>query len=82
MTGAEKGFLLLTSRLGNPERKILTLPQLRVLGQRIRDAVMPVDDRELELSDLTALGYGRDLAWVTSAPPAVGGLSAHLSCSG
>ena len=62
MTGAEKGFLLLTSKLGNPERKVLSAPQLRVLGQRMRNMVKPPVDRELECADLMALGYGEDFA--------------------
>ncbi len=62
MTGAERGFLLLTSRLGNPDRKVLTVPQLRLLGQRVRQ--MDVDDpaRQLEREDLLRLGYGADMA--------------------
>ena len=62
MTGAEKGFLLLTSKLGNPERKVLSGPQLRVLGQRMQNMVKPPVDRELECNDLIALGYGEDFA--------------------
>lgn len=62
MTGAEAGFLLLTSQFGNPDRKVLTTAQLRVLGQRVRQ--LQVDDprRELEESDLCSLGYGHDMA--------------------
>ena len=62
MTGAETGFLLLTSQLGNPERRVLTTAQLRVLGQRVRQ--MAVDDpgRQLQQEDLRALGYGEDMA--------------------
>lgn len=60
MTGPEKGFLLLTSHLGNPERKILTIPQLRYLEQRVRDMEMTQPDRELTEADLMALGYGRE----------------------
>lgn len=62
MTGKEKGFLLLTSRLGNPERKVLSTAQLRVLGERMRAMPAPEEDRELEESDLTAIGYGRETA--------------------
>ena len=58
MTGAEKGFLLLGSCLGNPERKPLSTAQLRSLSQRARQSEKPVSDRELELADLAALGYG------------------------
>lgn len=63
MTGAERGFLLLTSHLGDPGRPILTVPQLRTLADRIRHA-KPVlaEDRELDLQDLVSLGYGREMA--------------------
>lgn len=57
MTGAEKGFLLLCCHLGNPERKPLTPAQFRKLARRVRDAEKAPGDRELELFDLTALGY-------------------------
>ncbi len=62
MRAAEAGFLLLSAKLGNPERKCLTTAQLRTLGDRVRRMERPVQDRELELSDLTALGYGADMA--------------------
>lgn len=61
MNQREKGFLLLSSHLGNPERRPLTSYQLQMLAQRVRDMVPPEDDRELELRDLLALGYGRDM---------------------
>lgn len=60
MTGAERGFLLLTSHLGNPERKPLTQAQMRMLAKRAR--MLPADNRELEEKDLLALGYSRDMA--------------------
>jgi len=62
MTGAEAGFLLLTGKLGNPERNVLTTAQLRTLAQRVKNAAFPVSDRELECSDLITLGYSRDMA--------------------
>lgn len=62
MTGTEKGFALLTSRLGNPGRPVLTTAQFRTLASRIRDREKPAEDRELRLSDLTCLGYGKDMA--------------------
>ena len=34
MTGAERGFLLLCSSLGSPDRPVLTLRQFRLLGRR------------------------------------------------
>lgn len=62
MTGAERGFLLLSSHLGNPERKPLTTAQLRTLADRMRSAPRFPEDRELLASDLTALGYRSDMA--------------------
>ena len=57
MTGAERGFLLLCCHLGNPERKPLTVAQFRKLARRVRESEKAPGDRELELSDVTALGY-------------------------
>ncbi len=62
MTGAEKGFLLLTSHLGNPTRPVLTTAQFRTLTDRVRHASVPLEERELTVSDLVSLGYGRDMA--------------------
>lgn len=57
MTPREAGFLLLTSHLGDPERKILTPAQLRGLAARVGQSERPREDRELTPGDLTALGY-------------------------
>lgn len=62
MTGAERGFLLLCCHLGNPERKPLTPAQFRKLARRVRDSVHAEEDRELEVRDLTAIGYGPEEA--------------------
>ena len=62
MTGPEAGFLLLSCRLGNPERKVLTTAQLRTLSQRMRDFRPEDPDRDLTAEDLTRLGYGKDMA--------------------
>ena len=62
MTGPERGFLLLSSHLGNPERKPLTTAQLRTLADRMRHGPRLPEDRDLEIRDLTALGYGNDMA--------------------
>ena len=62
MTGAQRGFLLLCSHLGNPERRVLTTAQFRTLADRVRRAAFPGEDRELTVSDLLTLGYGRDMA--------------------
>lgn len=58
MTGPERGFLLLCSHLGDPERKCLTTAQFRKLTQLMRMAEKPNEDRDLLPSDLKALGYG------------------------
>lgn len=62
MRAAERGFLLLSSHLGDAERKPLTAPQLRLLAHRMQAADRMEEDRELEIADLTALGYGQDMA--------------------
>ena len=61
MTGAERGFLLLSSHLGNPDRKPLTTAQLRTLADRMQSVPRFPEDRELLGSDLTALGYRGDM---------------------
>lgn len=62
MTPRERGFLLLTSHLGNPQRPVLTAPQLRILAQRVQSLPQPREDRDLNQADLTRLGYGEALA--------------------
>lgn len=62
MTPRERGFLLLSSNLGNPERKPLTTAQLRTLSQRATQMARPEADRDLELTDLQALGYDAQMA--------------------
>ena len=62
MTGAERGFLLLTSHLGNPMRRPLTVAQFRVLTQRMQDSSKNPEDRDLVPEDLKALGYGTEMA--------------------
>ena len=62
MNARERGFLLLSSHLGDPNRKPLTAFQLRTLTERMRHSESPGEDRELEASDLTALGFGRGMA--------------------
>ena len=62
MTGPERGFLLLTSQLGNPERKPLTVAQLRLLASRAELMNKPVQIRDLEPQNLRELGYGQEMA--------------------
>lgn len=62
MNALERGFLLLSSHLGDPERKPLTAAQLRTLAERMKSAEVPPEERELGEDDLTALGYSRGMA--------------------
>ncbi len=62
MTGAEQGFLLLTSPMGNPERKVLTVSQLRILASRVKMAEKDTVSRQLQEKDLLALGYRPEMA--------------------
>ena len=59
MTGAERGFLLLCCHLGDPQRRPLTVAQFRKLARRVRSSEKAPVERELEISDLTALGYSK-----------------------
>ncbi len=58
MNAGERGFLLLTSRLGNPDRQPMTTAQFRTLAARVRNAEQPKEARNLQPQDLLALGYG------------------------
>lgn len=62
MIPREKGFLLLTSHLGDRNRKPLTITQMRTLAQRMQMMDRPSEDRELNAQDLAALGYNRDMS--------------------
>ena len=62
MTGAERGFLLLSSHLGEPARKPLSTAQLRTLADRLAYAPRFAGNRELAPEDLTALGYSGEMA--------------------
>lgn len=62
MTPAEQGFLLLTSQLGDPERKPLTIAQFRDLAKRARTMEKPLDSRELSQRDLVSIGCSCELA--------------------
>lgn len=62
MNSRERGFLLLSSHLGNPSRKPLTQPQLRTLAQRVQALEKPEEDRQLSVNDLLSLGYPREMA--------------------
>ena len=62
MKGAERGFLLLGSCLGDPERKPLTTAQLRRLADRVSSMERKEPDRELCREDLMRIGYSADAA--------------------
>ena len=62
MNGRERGFLLLSSHLGESGRKPLTASQLRVLADRVSMMNRPDEDRDLIQKDLTELGYSREMA--------------------
>lgn len=62
MNAREQGFLLLTSELGVPGRKVLTDAQLRTLARRVQEAVRQDGDREMDVTDLMQLGYSREMA--------------------
>lgn len=62
MTGAEYGFLLLTSKLGNPDRKPLTVAQLRQLFNRSELLERKEESRQVTEADLISIGYGSQMA--------------------
>ena len=62
MRASERGFLLLSSHLGDPQRKCLTVAQFRQLAPRVRDAEPERELRELEARDLLRLGYDLEQA--------------------
>lgn len=62
MNPREEGFLLLTSKLGDPARKVLTVAQLRSLAMRIQSIRHQDDGRMLTQQDLLAVGCGREEA--------------------
>lgn len=63
MTGAERGFLLLTSHLGCPERKPLTVAQFRELIKLARQMQRPLENKDLTADDLIGMGIRPDFAW-------------------
>lgn len=62
MNTRERGFLLLTSHLGDPNRHPLTVAQLRTLANRASMLHLDQQNRELACEDLLALGYGKEMA--------------------
>lgn len=62
MNSREKGFLLLSSHLGDPNRHPLTAVQLRTLGRAVAQLPLPEESRELRKGDLLRLGCSGELA--------------------
>lgn len=62
LTAGERGFLLLGSHLGDPERKCLSAVQFRELARRVQAAAFPIAQRQLEAADLIHLGYSRAMS--------------------
>lgn len=60
MRPAEQGFLLLSSHLGDPQRKVLTTTQLRTLSNRAQ--LISREDRDMTIQDLIAVGYDHAMA--------------------
>jgi len=59
LTPRETGFLLLTSHLGDLERKVLTVPQLRVLAQCVQLSELTDKSGEVGIEDLMRMGLNR-----------------------
>ena len=62
MIAKERGFFLLTSQLGDPGRKPMTVAQFRNLANRAAKMEKPLHTRDLTVQDLTAIGYSRQEA--------------------
>lgn len=56
MNGAERGILLLTGQLGDPEAKPLTAARFRELAKLFAQISSQTPDRELQLQDLAGAG--------------------------
>lgn len=62
MNAREKGFLLLTSHLGDPQRKALTVPQLRLLAKCVAASDLGGRTGEVTVEAIMELGYNRPSA--------------------
>ena len=62
LTGAEYGFLLLTSHLGDPGRKPLSVAQFRELMHRWDQPTSRDLDRDVEEADFVSIGYSPKFA--------------------
>lgn len=62
MNPRERGFLLLSGKLGDPERRPLTTAQLRLLAQRAALLTPEEEESQLNLRHLLSIGIRQDLA--------------------
>lgn len=62
MTPREEGFLLLTGSLGNPDRKVLTVAQFRILASRVQNRATTETGIQLDIGVLKRLGYDEQMA--------------------
>ena len=62
MTSREAGFLLLTSRLGNIRRSVLSSVQLDIVEQAVLSATRTESNRDITQQDLLDMGLGAELA--------------------
>lgn len=62
MRNSERGFLLLTSHLGDPESKPLTVAQFRTLINRVQTMARTENDCALTQEELLSIGYGQEEA--------------------
>lgn len=62
MNASERGFLLLSSSLGNPERKPLSPYRLRQLSSRYLALPSRDEEKMLEPRDLLAIGFDQETA--------------------
>lgn len=62
LNGGEYGFLLLTSNLGDPNRKPLTVAQFRELARRSAEMKSRDISRDVDVYDLVSIGYSPKVA--------------------
>lgn len=62
MTGRERGFLLLTGYLGDPDRHPLSVAQFRELTKLARQMEKPREEKQLTQQDLIKIGCSADIA--------------------
>lgn len=62
MNARERGFLLLTSHLGDPDQKVLTVAQMRLLAGCVSTSDLSGREGNVTAEDLMAMGYNRPSA--------------------